>query len=129
MFSSTGRRQPVRKHPLDDIVGARRPAGIGITVEQFRKLCLDLPANVDGLGYSQNPRNKSGDWYEAHIASRLNDICPRLGLEFRFKTNLGRSALYLSDKVVDVVVRDTTGRELGLELKFLKGTGSLVDPK
>ncbi len=39
--------------------------------------------------------------------------------------NLGYSSVHLHDKVVDILVNET----LGLELKFLKGEGSLVRPK
>jgi hypothetical protein len=107
-----------------------------VTPEEFRSAYIHKPEQSVLSGYSSNPRNSIGLWYEELIGKALTPICDRLGLQKLEKANrrLLDSKVYLTDKVVDVVLRRGSGaragREtLGLELKFLGGTGSLVAPK
>lgn len=111
--------------PFRGVIGPRRRLGIGITPEQFRRDALPLPPETEVSKYSENPRNRYGDWYEAIVAAELERICSRRGWHFELKRNIGWSAVYRTNKVVDVLVNGA----LGLELKFLKGSGSLVGPK
>jgi hypothetical protein len=111
--------------PLSDIVGPRRPLGIGISVSEFERDYLRQPPENELSRYSTNPRNRMGDWYEDQITARLEEFCPRRGWQWTRKVNLGRSRIHLTDKVVDILVNE----QLGLELKYLKGGGSLIRPK
>ncbi len=122
------------EHPLNSLVGDRRPLGIGISAEEFRRDHLEKPTAGELSRYSSNPRNAAGDWYEDHIRGLLGPLCTSLGLEMKIHENLGHSEVYLSNKVVDTLLlaRRPRSRErdaLGLELKFLGGSGSLVNPK
>lgn len=110
---------------FDNLIGKRRPLGIGITPEVFRKDFLPLPESKELVGYSTNPRNAYGDWYEDLVEMRLKKICGRRNWKFQRSVNLGPSIVYRTKKVVDILING----ELGLELKFLKGSGSLVQPK
>jgi hypothetical protein len=123
-------------HPLDDVVGRRRPLGIGITSSEFRESLLHKPAKEVLLAYSKNPRNSVGDWYEEHVDSLIDPLCAKLGIRKLPKNDrkLHGSRVYQTDKVVDVVLRRIgearpDRQTLGLELKFLGGSGSLVSPK
>ena len=107
---------------------------MGISLDEFRANCLENPDPEVLAPYSRNPRNAFGDWYEDHVGRLLETLCSAMGLVLSHQEHIGPSRVYLSEKVVDVVVRDPPkaargGRALGLELKFLSGTGSLVQPK
>lgn len=123
-------------HPLDRVVGPRRPIGIGATPGEFRANFVPKPSEEVLSKYGKNPRNAAGNWYEDYVNHRLDEICPRLGLK-KLTGNERRitgSLVYRTDKIVDVVLRRVGGpkpdrQTLGLELKFLGGTGSLVSPK
>lgn len=123
-------------HPLGDVVGPRRPLGIGITAAEFRASPILSPSKSELAAYSSNPRNASGDWYEAQVARALGPICKRMSLESlpRDARVIRGSRVYASDKVVDVVLRARNPKSperavIGLELKYLAGSGSLVAPK
>jgi hypothetical protein len=109
-------------------VGGRRPLNIGIDVDTFRRDSLPEPREQELVGFSRNPRNRFGDWYEHVIEEQLAGICNRGGWSFQKKVHLGYSPIHLGDKIVDVVVSSKAGK-IGLELKFLRGEGSLVRPK
>lgn len=92
------------------------------------------PAETELARYSSNPRNAAGDWYEGHVSGLLGPICDSLELQMEVHAKLGHSAAYLSDKLVDILLRTPHAQRsdrdaLGLELKFLGGSGSLVNPK
>ena len=123
-------------HPLDRIVGPRRPIGIGVTPDEFRANFLPKPDDSVLRNFGENPRNASGNWYEDHVDRILDPICARLNVRKLSKgeRRLSGSLVYQTDKVVDVVLRKVgeakpDRQTLGLELKFLGGTGSLVSPK
>ena len=121
-------------HPLDSLVGDRRPHGIGISTKEFQSSYVEKPTEKELSSYSSNPRNAAGDWYEDHIRQLLRPLCNSLDLGMEVHANLGHSAVYLSNKLVDILLQSrrprNRGREaLGLELKFLGGSGSLVNPK
>jgi hypothetical protein len=111
--------------PLLRMIGNRRPLGIGITVDEYRRDHLDTPRESVLRRYSTNPRNQTGAWYEHEIESRLTEFRRVHGWTSRNHVNLGHSIVHLTDKYVDVLVNDS----LGLELKFLKVGGSLIRPK
>ena len=110
---------------LFDLVGPKRPPNIGISPEEYRKTYLELPPEEEVLKISKNPRNAYGTWYENFITEQLREICSKRGWDFKKHVYMGYSNVYLSKRYVDVVVND----KLGLELKFLKGGGSLIKPK
>ena len=123
-------------HPLDEVIGKRRPLGIGVTPEEFRSSLLPKPSTDILSNYSSNPRNAAGDWYEEHVGRLLDPMCSRHSLRKLSKTErrLRGSLVYQTDKVVDVVLEKVgevkeDRKTLGLELKFLGGSGSLVSPK
>jgi hypothetical protein len=110
---------------LDDLLGTRRAPNIGISPEEYRKTYIKPPDEEEILKISKNPRNAYGIWYERHISNRLDQICSKKGWTYRSQVSMGYSKVYLKNRYVDIVVND----RLGLELKFLKGDGSLVKPK
>lgn len=112
---------------FDELIGDRRPLGIGVSSQQFRDSYIEAPSLDDLMdrGYSSNPRNAYGDWYEDEVQGKVSRICDEKGWSFTTHVNLGDSKIYKGSKVVDILIAE----ELGLELKYLKGTGSLVDPK
>lgn len=119
---------------MDSLIGGLRPLGIGISPEEFRTDYLEKPTEQELYRYSRNPRNAAGDWYEDYIQDLLRPLCNSLDLKMEVHANLGRSEIYLSNKLVDILLEArqprNRGRDaLGLELKFLGGTGSLVNPK
>jgi hypothetical protein len=123
-------------HPLDSVIGARRPLGIGITPSEFRATYVRKPSDDVLAKYSANPRNSVGDWYEDYVDRIVDQCCARLGLVKlpKGQRKLVGSRVYQTDKIVDVVLRRSENAKpdrttLGLELKFLGGTGSLVAPK
>lgn len=123
-------------HPLDQVVGPRRPIGIGATPDEYRRDFVPKPDDAVLSAYGKNPRNAAGNWYEDYVNTNLDEICARLGIKKLPGTErrLTGSLVYQTDKVVDVVLRKADNAKpdrqtLGLELKFLGGTGSLVSPK
>lgn len=115
---------------LRNLIGQRQSPQIGIDASVFRSDPVLEPSRDDLAGFSQNPRNRTGDWYEYTVQRSLTELCPPLGLSFQSHARLDYSSpVYSSEKVVDVLVVDGRHRSLGLELKYLQGDGSLVKPK
>jgi hypothetical protein len=110
---------------LMNLIGPRRPLGIGISVEEYRRSYLKTPSKTELLRWSINPRNATGKWYEEQIARRLDALQKKHGWTWERHVNLGPSKVHLTDKVVDALVNGS----LGLELKFLNVEGSLIRPK
>lgn len=111
--------------PLAEIVGNRRPLGIGISPAEYERDYLRTPSKAELLKWSKNPRNATGLWYEHQIHSLLRRFGEKHGWTCKPQVSLGYSKVHLSDKVVDVLVNES----LGLELKFLNVAGSLIRPK
>jgi len=112
-------------HLLLNLIGPRRPLGIGISLEEYRQDYLRTPPKEELLRWSKNPRNATGKWYEDQIRHRLEEFEKKHGWGSEHHVNIGRSKVHLTDKVVDVLVN----KALGLELKFLNVEGSLIRPK
>lgn len=111
--------------PLSNIVGPRRPFGIGISVDEYRRDHLPTPSEAELSKWSKNPRNAIGDWYESQIQTRLKQFSAKHGWTWKAHATVGQSKIHLTEKFVDILVNGS----LGLELKFLKGEGSLIRPK
>lgn len=110
---------------LLNLIGPRRPLGIGISVEEYRRSYLKTPTKSELLRWSRNPRNATGKWYEDQIRRRLDALQKKYAWTSEWHANLGHSKVHLTNKVVDVLVNGS----LGLELKFLNVEGSLIRPK
>jgi hypothetical protein len=121
---------PVEPEALWRILGTRRPPKIGISPKDFRASPILEPSQRELTRYSENPRNRYGDWYEARIASVLEASSKRLNFSVSPHVPLDyQSPVYAGDRIVDLLIAPRQGHSLGLEMKYLHGNGSLVKPK
>lgn len=110
---------------LNNLIGNKRAPYIGITPEEYETSFLGLPSETEVKKISKNPRNAYGTWYERTILCQLKKICDKKDWSYKPQVSMGYSTVYLKNRIVDVVVNE----RLGLEMKYLKGDGSLVKPK
>lgn len=109
---------------------------VGVRVRDYRQQQLLEPHPTELSGFSSNPRNAYGDWYQAQVDALLEQNamgsswqrCSPIEVQQLMSGYL--SPIYDSAKRPDIVLRDNRKTSfLGLELKYLHGGGSLIKPK
>ncbi|MBI5711782.1 MAG: hypothetical protein HZC42_15975 [Candidatus Eisenbacteria bacterium] len=121
--------------PRAEVLGRAR-APVGISARTFLQSPPLTPREAELSRYSANPRNRYGDWYQDYVKEQVDREsgrkCWRACEKAEARASMAgyESPVYVSRKIPDLVVRDRAKeRYLGLELKYLRGTGSLVKPK